>query len=224
MLDNFQINIRRIQHFLYCPHRWGLMEIGNMWSENAYVTKANILHSKVHEHGSRTKNQVLRLTDVPVFNDSEEYNLYGVADTLELYRDEDGVKINGREGNYRLVLVEYKPTASANIDYREEDLIQIFAQKICVDYIFNCKSEAAVYYGNTRKRIDLCVNKDYKRLDSILRETLGKMRYYSSRNEIPEKNPKQRCNGCSMRDVCIPKLPKTESIVNRIRNTNITGE
>ena len=60
---------------------------------------------------------MLRLTDVPVFNDSEEYNLYGVADTLELYRDEDGVKINGREGNYRLVLVEYKPTASANIDF-----------------------------------------------------------------------------------------------------------
>lgn len=38
------INIRDIQHYMYCPRRYALLEINRDWSENAYVIKANILH------------------------------------------------------------------------------------------------------------------------------------------------------------------------------------
>lgn len=43
------ISIRSIQHWLYCRHRWGLLEINCAWAENYYVTKANLLHRRVHE-------------------------------------------------------------------------------------------------------------------------------------------------------------------------------
>lgn len=33
-----EISIRSLQHFLYCPHRWGLLEIGKVWAENYFVT------------------------------------------------------------------------------------------------------------------------------------------------------------------------------------------
>ena len=33
-----EIAIRSIQHYMYCPHRWGLMEIDRAWAENAFVT------------------------------------------------------------------------------------------------------------------------------------------------------------------------------------------
>ena len=46
---NTEITIRSIQHYLYCPHRWGLIEINDCWAENIFVTKANFLHERVHD-------------------------------------------------------------------------------------------------------------------------------------------------------------------------------
>ena len=44
-----EIAIRSIQHYMYCPHRWGLLEIDKAWAENFFVTKANLLHERVHD-------------------------------------------------------------------------------------------------------------------------------------------------------------------------------
>ena len=37
------INIRTIQHYMYCPRRFGLLEIENAWVENVSVVLANII-------------------------------------------------------------------------------------------------------------------------------------------------------------------------------------
>jgi CRISPR-associated exonuclease Cas4 len=42
------INIRTIQHYMYCPRRFGLLEIENAWAENVSVVLANIMHENVH--------------------------------------------------------------------------------------------------------------------------------------------------------------------------------
>ena len=44
-----QIAIRMLQHFLYCKHRWGLMEIDRAWAENAFIVKGNIVHERAHQ-------------------------------------------------------------------------------------------------------------------------------------------------------------------------------
>ncbi len=77
------ISIRSVQHYLYCAHRWGLMEIGVSWAENYFVAKANLIHERAHseEHYSiRGKNVY---TAVKVWND--EVGLFGVTDCLETY-------------------------------------------------------------------------------------------------------------------------------------------
>ena len=84
-----EITIRSIQHYMYCPHRWGLMEIGRVWAENYFVTKANLMHDRVHDpdnHYTLRGRKVF--TSVPVYNDMEEYNLYGVTDCIEHYKNE----------------------------------------------------------------------------------------------------------------------------------------
>ncbi len=42
------INIRNIQHYMYCPRRFALMDINKDWVENVFVVKANIMHENVH--------------------------------------------------------------------------------------------------------------------------------------------------------------------------------
>ena len=56
------INIRTIQHYMYCPRRWGLLEINNDWVENAFVVKADIMHGRVHDgsHSFSDKNKTVR--------------------------------------------------------------------------------------------------------------------------------------------------------------------
>lgn len=81
----FAWNIRSIQHYFYCPHRWGLLEIDRAWAENVFVTKANLLHQRVHDPERSYAAKGKRVyTSVSVYYDAEEDSLFGVADLKAL--------------------------------------------------------------------------------------------------------------------------------------------
>ena len=42
MSEDVTINIRDIQHYMYCPRRFALLEVNDDWAENAFVVKANL--------------------------------------------------------------------------------------------------------------------------------------------------------------------------------------
>ena len=108
--DN-SIAIRSIQHYLYCPHRWGLMYIGDVWAENYFVTKANLLHARVHDPDKHyVRKNVKVFTGIEVYNDKPEFDIHGVVDCLELRKDGHGVPVSGEDGSFGCTIVEYKPT------------------------------------------------------------------------------------------------------------------
>lgn len=203
MTDN-DISIRSIQHYLYCPHRWGLIEIDCAWAENYFVTKADLMHERVHESGAYRSKAKQVYTAVRIYNDLPEYRLYGVTDCLEL-----------NDGLYSLV--EYKPTKPVNADYNHDDVMQVFAQKLCIDYVFGCDSEGYIYYADVKKRIKLPLREEYELYDRELKELLCEMRRNKERGVIPPIRKGQKCSGCSMKDLCMPKLRKTKSLQDSIR-------
>ena len=81
-----EITIRSIQHYLYCPHRWGLLEIDKAWAENFFVTRADLMHDRVHDRIKLCSAWEKVFTSVPFYHDSDPYNLYGMTDCLELYK------------------------------------------------------------------------------------------------------------------------------------------
>lgn len=205
------ISIRSIQHYLYCPHRWGLLEIDCSWSENYFVTKANLMHDRVHSPDSNyTFRGKKHYTSVSVYND--EYNLYGVTDCIEI------------SGDNLVSIVEYKPARPKNKEYNFDDLMQVFAQKLCVDNVFSCDSEGYLYYADVKKRIKLPLKENFDEYDALLRKTLNEMRSYLSRGEIPASVKDKRCNGCSMKDICIPSLKIKDSVKERIKETAVSEE
>ena len=153
-MRNIEIPIRSVQHYLYCAHRWGLLEIGNVWAENAFVTKANLAHERVHniENSYVSKDKKV-FCSVWVYNDLKEYNLYGVTDCIEARENKNGISLQNCDSKYQLCIVEYKPTKPKNKDYNDEDIMQIFAQKICVDYVFKCDCNAEIYYTDVKRRV-----------------------------------------------------------------------
>ena len=213
-----EITIRSVQHYLYCPHRWGLLEIDQAWAENFYVTKANLLHNRVHNpERSYTARGRKVLTSVTVYCDRDPYNLYGVTDCMELIPDTAGISLPGMEGKFRLCLVEYKPTAPKAGEWREEDLMQVFAQKICTDAVFGGDCEGVLYYADVKKRVKLPLRENFADCDRRLREVLAEMRDCLRAGRIPPIRKGQHCSGCSMKDLCMPKAVKAVNIHREIR-------
>lgn len=217
-MSTIEIPIRSIQHYMYCPHRWGLLEIDKAWAENVFVTKANLMHNRVHDPERNYVSKGKKVyTSVPVYNDLEEYNLYGVIDCLELSRNGTGVSVADSEETYGICIVEYKPTKPKHMDYNEDDLMQVFAQKICVDYVFGCDCDTVLYYADQKKRIVLPIKENFKNYDRRLKELLTEMRDYFEKGIIPPIRKGQKCSGCSMKDLCMPSVRRKKDLFTEIK-------
>lgn len=219
-----EIAIRSIQHYMYCPHRWGLLEIDRAWAENVFVTKANLMHKRVHNRdNSYVSKGKKTFTSVPVYNDLQEYNLYGVTDCLELILDADGICIGESDGKYKICIVEYKPTKPKHVDFHEEDLIQVFAQKVCVDYVFGGDCEAVIYYADCKKRVHLPLSENYEEYNFRLKQLLREIRSHLDTGKIPPIRKGQKCSGCSLKDICMPSLRTVGNIQSAIEKIGKTG-
>lgn len=197
-------NIRSIQHYLYCPRQFGLLEINKDWAENAFVVRGNIVHENVHSgrHNYKTAKK-FELSSVTVYND--ELDLYGITDCIEFERSKEAGTAKLPDGTYKVKLIEYKPTQSKAKEVREADAIQVFAQKLCADSIWNCESEGYLYYADTRNRIKLPLNEEYDRYYALITRLLDEMRECVESGVIPPRSTGQKCGGCSVKDLCMPQ-------------------
>lgn len=199
------------------------MEIDRAWAENAFVTKANLMHNRVHDSDNRyTAKGKKVFTSVSVYNDLEQYGLYGVTDCLEITKSNLGISMDDSGERYNICIVEYKPSKPKNYEYHEEDLMQVFAQKICVDYVFGCDSDGALYYADVKKRIKLPLKENFEKYNVQLIQLLGEMRDYLTRGKIPAIRKGQKCSGCSMRNLCMPSAERRIDILAEIRKIQKT--
>lgn len=205
-MKNCDISLRSIQHYLYCPHRWGLIETDCSFAENAFVYKGNRVHESVDQKRGVQSRGVLHENSVHVYNDT--WGISGVIDCLELKKDTAGVLVPGKEGLYALSIVEYKPTAPKTGGYHPQDAMQLLGQKICVDQLFHTDCTTFFYFANTKKRVSVeFTQADYLRLKEILKE----MNALRSSHTIPPIPPAQHCSGCSLKDICLP-LKKVKAL------------
>ncbi|HCT64483.1 MAG TPA: CRISPR-associated protein Cas4 [Lachnospiraceae bacterium] len=184
------INIRDLQHFLYCQHRWGLIVIDKVWAENIFVIKSNLMHENVHDSNRVTyaKNKKT-FNAVAIYHD--ELGIFGVTDSLIIEKN-------------KYILMEYKPTKPKGSDFNIDDALQVFAQKICVDSIFHTNSKGYLYYKNEKFKIELPFEKEYEFYYSLLIKKIEAMRGYLLKNQIPSIRKGQKCSGCSLKDLCMP--------------------
>lgn len=185
------IPIRNLQHYLYCPHRWGLIEIDRAWAENAFVVKANLLHNRVHSGDSYFSRGKKVYTNIDVWDDT--LGLIGKVDCVE------------RQGD-QLCIVEYKPTMPSGGGIRHEDAIQLFAQKLCLDGTFGIDCKTEMYYSDVRKRYAVDFSTDKVAYYEELQRILAEMHIFIVAGSIPPIREGQKCNGCSMKDLCMPSI------------------
>lgn len=201
--DKRSVNIRAIQHFLYCPRRFGLLEINGDWAENASVVRANIIHEHVHSGDRGACRNGYSMTAVTLYND--ELDIYGVSDCIEFSPDKNGDYTGDDGRKYKVTLVEYKPTRPKDGEISLPDAVQVFAQKLCADKVFGCDCAGVIYYDDVRKRTVLPFDSEYDKYNDIVMNLVSQMRDILESGVIPQRKKGQKCSGCSLENVCMPK-------------------
>ena len=195
-----------IQHFKFCRRQWALIHIEQQWAENVHTVVGELMHKKAHDpYLVEKRKDLLVARSLPIA--SRKMGISGECDVVEFHRCEDGVKLHGHKGNFSVYPIEYK---KGKPKLTEEDRLQLAAQAMCLEEMFSAKIEkAALFYGETRRREDVIITGELRQQVKNMAEEMH--RYYE-RRYTPRVRTGKRCNSCSLKEICMPKLEKVSSV------------
>ena len=186
MTTNIQepIMISALNHYLYCPRRCGLVHLEQVWNENLYTMRGNDVHENVDTISSHELSSVRYERALPIW--SRRLNLVGKADLVEFH---GGIPYP----------VEYK---SGRRKEFENDYIQLCAQAVCLEEMFNVKVEkGALYWHGSRERREV-VFTDAMRAQ--VEEVAAAVHEMVHRRITPQPVNDKRCKECSLKESCLP--------------------
>ena len=195
-----------IQHFVYCRRQWALIHIEQQWAENTRTVTGELMHKKVHDPFLKEKRKdVIFTRSLPIC--SRFLGISGECDLVEFYKCEDGIKLYGHKGVYKVYPVEYK---KGKPKVTKEDVLQLVAQVMCLEEMFNTTiSQGALFYGDTRHREPIEISSSLK---EEVKQIFEEMHMYYSKRYTPKVKLHKGCNACSLKEICIPKLGKKKTV------------
>lgn len=216
--DEF-LQLSGIQHFAFCRRQWALIHIEMQWKENLRTVEGQILHENAHNPEMNEKRgNVIVVRAMPVH--SRKMGVSGECDVVEFHKSDKGAHINGREGVYMPVPVEYKrgEPKSDNID-----ILQLAAQALCLEEMFCTDiNYGYIYYGETRHRLKVDFDNEIR---NEVVKLFEEMHLYYRRGYTPKVKISKKCNACSLKDLCVPVLNKNKSVAEYIdKFISETGE
>lgn len=194
-----------LKHFRFCRRRWALVHLEQQWEENALTLEGNYLHERVHDASfTERRGSILLSRGMPV--SSRTLRVTGVCDMVELIEDPQGVPIQGRKGRYRVYPVEYK---HGRPDPSGADEWHLCGQALCLEEMLVTEiPEGAIYYGETRSRLRVSLTPE---LRASVTAAIAEMHDLFARGSTPKVKPQKACRSCSLREVCQPKLLRSQS-------------
>ncbi|HIU26326.1 MAG TPA: CRISPR-associated protein Cas4 [Candidatus Copromorpha excrementigallinarum] len=204
------LQLSGIQHFAFCPRQWALIHIEQQWADNLRTVEGNIIHERAHEGQLREKRgSVIISRGMSVF--SRSLGISGICDVVEFHRSPQGTELFGEEGKYQVLPVEYKKGVPKE---GYEDVLQLAAQAMCLEEMLACRIERGfLYYGETRRRLEVRIDEEIRRRTE---ECCRQMHRLYERGNTPKVKPSKRCNACSLKDICMPRLSRNKSVVKYI--------
>ncbi len=198
--------ISGIQHFKFCRRQWALIHIEQQWEENVHTVVGELMHKKAHDpYLTEKRKGVLITRALPV--SSRMLGISGECDVVEFHEKDEGVKLHGHRGLYEIYPIEYKKGKPKE---SEEDILQLTAQAMCLEEMFSSDiQEGALFYGETRRREPVKITEE---LRIQVKDIVKEMHQYYERRYTPQVKYSKRCNSCSLKNICMPKLGKTSSV------------
>lgn len=199
------LQLSGIQHFAYCRRQWALIHIELQWDENLRTVEGKLLHEQAHDAANNEKRGDLIISrGMPIRSSS--LGISGECDIVEFHKSKEGMPIIGREGTYRIVLVEYKRGEPKTNDV---DKLQLAAQAMCLEEMFCCEVPFGyLYYGGTRHRNMVEFSPELRKK---VMDYFAEMHELYNRRYTPKVKRNKGCNACSLKDICLPVLCPAKS-------------
>ena len=177
--------ISALQHHAYCPRQCALIHIEQTFEENLYTLRGHRVHEKVNTPEYELIEGVRVDRALPLW--SHQLGLTGIADVVEFLNDSTPYPVEYKSGSR-------KP--------RDADDIQLCAQALCLEEMFQRPVPAGAIFHHASKR------RRPVQFDSALRslvvETIQNVRTMLKVRKLPPPVADARCPDCSLIDACLP--------------------
>ncbi|NPV58451.1 MAG: CRISPR-associated protein Cas4 [Actinobacteria bacterium] len=203
------ISISAIQHFVFCERQVALIHTERVWEENIFTVEGQHIHS-IADVQSTEKRGNVRIAR-GLFLRSSRLGIFGKADVVEFHRQFDCINRSGKfdggasikedDGLWYPYPVEYKRGERRRV---KANIIQLCAQALCLEEMFQTTVlYGAIYYGKSARRQEI-------EFDAKLRESteafIWHCRELLMSGVTPLVNYSDKCNTCSLIDICMPKV------------------
>lgn len=202
--DEF-LQLSGIQHFAFCRRQWALAYIELQWVENIRTVEGRLLHNKAHDNSIREKRGDLLISrGMPVC--SRTMGVSGECDVVEFHRAKSGISLQGVEGLYQVIPIEYK---RGKPKLGHEDMLQLTAEAMCLEEMLCCDILFGyLYYGEIRHREKVVFSEELRR---EVKAAFEEMHRYFEKSFTPKVRWSKACNACSLKEICLPVLGKKKS-------------
>lgn len=192
--------ISGIQHFIFCRRQWALIHIEQQWKDNYLTAEGEVMHQNAHKDDFMEKRPGILITR-GLRVASSALGMTGQCDVVEFRDNPEGVPIYGHRGLWDVIPIEYKRGKD-----KEDisDISQLCCEAMCLEEMLGCEiSYGYLYYHKIRRRRKV-------ELDQGLRDGVRKiteeMHEYFRRGYTPKVKPSKKCQSCSMKELCLPRL------------------
>ena len=201
-----------IQHFSFCRRQWAMIHVEQQWYENVKTAKGRVEHSRCHdEKAVEKRGNLLILRGLHV--SSRRLHMAGNCDVVEFHQDLNGVMLDGYEGTWKAVPIEYKHGHSKSND---ADRLQLTAEAMALEEMLVCDIPSGyLYYMETKRREEVFFTEELREKTILMAK---EMNDYFHRHHTPKVKTGTFCNACSLKPLCLPKLCKALSVEDYIRN------
>lgn len=184
--------ISALQHLIFCERQCALIHLEQIWLENRYTAEGRVQHERVHEVSAESRGDVrivrgLRLRSLAL-------GLIGVADVVEFH----GRQSEAQEIPFPVEYKRGKPKADRC------DEVQLCAQALCLEEMLSVDAPAgALFYGKTRRRKNIVFDDTLRKLTA---STADRLHSLIKSGDVPPAVYEKKCEGCSLKDICMPRL------------------
>lgn len=198
--DDDLIAISSIASYTFCPRRYYLLNIecNNTNYGNELTAKGKAEHQTVHEAKIERRKSLIIVHDMQVF--SKSLGIIGNCDTVEFYKTSTGSYVPFLNGTYEFTVVEHK---RKEIEWNDCDIMQITAQTMCLEEMYNTIiNQAYIYYSTTNKKVSVDITNENRKK---LKDTIEKIRQTELLSEAPPVIFLKSCKNCAAYTICNPQ-------------------
>ncbi|WP_017306218.1 CRISPR-associated protein Cas4 [Spirulina subsalsa] len=176
-----------LQHYAFCPRQCALIHVEQTFEDNIYTLRGHRVHERADSATSEVVDGVRVERSLSLC--SHQYQWRGIADVVEFGEDDLPYPVEYKSGPRR---------------HRLANSIQLCAQAMCLEEMFNCEIPmGAIFHHASRRRQEVELTAALRKQTLTFAEQARKM---LEQYTIPAPVHDKRCEDCSLQGVCLPDL------------------